>query len=159
MPLTELNHYFVRSKDLQRSRQFYCDLLGFEQMPRPDFPFPGFWLGVNGKVQVHMGLDGIAEADRFYLGTTAGSARDNAGVVDHIAFQGTDPEGFMQRFHQAGLPSRGRYIDEIELLQIFVTDPDGLTIELNFPGIPARPAWATATVAPAGSSPPPSAKR
>src|SRR4051794_39543396 len=49
MPLTELNHYFVRTSDLQASRDFYCDALGFEEMPRPNFEFPGYWLGVNGK--------------------------------------------------------------------------------------------------------------
>ena len=40
MALTELNHYFVRAKNLERSRSFYCDALGFEVMPRPNFPFP-----------------------------------------------------------------------------------------------------------------------
>ncbi len=43
MPLIDLNHYFVRAKDLERSRRFYCDVLGFEVMPRPDFAFPGYW--------------------------------------------------------------------------------------------------------------------
>ena len=71
MPLAELNHFFVRSKDLEHSRCFYCDALGFEVMPRPNFPFPGYWLGVNGKVQVHMGLDGISEESSYYFGTTA----------------------------------------------------------------------------------------
>ena len=147
MPVTELNHYFVRSKDLQRSHRFYCELLGFEQMPRPNFPFPGYWLGVNGKVQVHMGLDDIPEAGGHYFGTTAGSARDNSGIIDHIAFQATDPESFAQRFRQVGLPTRERYIDEIGVFQIFVTDPVGLTIELNFPGVATRPSWSTAPAA------------
>lgn len=143
MPLTELNHYFVRSKDLEQSRHFYCEVLGFEEMPRPDFPFPGYWLGVNGKVQVHMGLDGIPETAKYYFGTTADSARNNAGIIDHIAFLATDPESFAQRFRQLGLPSRERYFEEIGLFQIFVTDPDGLTIELNFPGIAAKPSWSS----------------
>jgi extradiol dioxygenase family protein len=26
MPLTELNHYFVRANDLEQSRRFYCDV-------------------------------------------------------------------------------------------------------------------------------------
>lgn len=145
MPLTQLNHYFVRSRDLEESRHFYCDVLGFEVMPRPDFPFPGYWLGVNGEIQVHMGLDGIPEAAKYYFGTTAKSARDNAGVIDHIAFLATDPEAFARRFRDIGLPSRERYFAEIGLFQIFVSDPDGLTIELNFPGIDSKPAWSTAS--------------
>jgi len=142
MPLTELNHYFVRAKDLERSRSFYCEALGFEVMPRPDFPFPGYWLGFAGKVQVHMGLDGVPQEAAYYFGTTPRSARDNAGVVDHIAFQATDPEEFSNRLTAMGLRSRTRYIAEIHLFQIFVSDPDGLVLELNFPGIPEAPRWA-----------------
>ena len=137
MPLTELNHYFVRARDLERSRRFYCDALGFEVMPRPDFAFPGYWLGVGGRIQVHMGQDGIADEAVHYFGTTPRSARDNAGVVDHIAFQGTDPEGLAQRLADHGVPARSRHIPDIGLFQLFVTDPDGLVIELNFPAVGA----------------------
>ena len=71
MPITELNHYFVRSRDIERSRNFYCEALGFEVMPRPNFPFPGYWLGVGGKVQVHMGPDAAPQATGHYFGTSA----------------------------------------------------------------------------------------
>ena len=43
MPLTELNHYFVRANDLEKTKDFYVGVLGFEVMKRPDFPFPGYW--------------------------------------------------------------------------------------------------------------------
>jgi catechol 2,3-dioxygenase-like lactoylglutathione lyase family enzyme len=142
MPLTELDHYFVRARDLERSRSFYCDALGFEVMPRPNLPFPGYWLGVNGKTQVHMGQDRIPDEAAYYFGTSSASARDNAGVVDHIAFQGTDPENLARRLGSLGLPWRTRFIAGIRLFQIFVADPDGLMIELNFPGVAVEPSWA-----------------
>ena len=142
MPLTELNHYFVRANDLERSKRFYCDVLGFEQMPRPNFAFPGYWLGIGGKVQVHMGPHGIPDAGLHYLGSTPQSATDNSGVVDHIAFSATDPESMAARLKAAKVPARKRYRPEIHLLQLFVKDPDGLTIELNFHGVALDPAWA-----------------
>ena len=142
MPVTELNHYFVRANDLERSHRFYCDVLGFEDMPRPTFPFPGHWLGVNGKVQVHMGPHGIAHSELYYLGTSPQSATDNTGVVDHIAFLATDPKAFTQRFKTMALDCRKRYFPEFRLFQMFVKDPDGLTIELNFHGVDNDPAWA-----------------
>jgi len=141
MPLTELNHYFVRANDLERTRRFYCELLGFEVMPRPDFPFPGYWLGVAGKVQVHMGPHGIANSELYYLGTSPRSATDNTGVVDHIAFLASEPEAFAARFDAAGIVARKRYLSEFKLFQMFVQDPNGLTIELNFHGIASEPAW------------------
>ena len=142
MAVTELNHYFVRANDLERSRRFYCDVLGFEEMPRPDFPFPGYWLGVGGKIQVHMGPHGIPNSELYYLGTTPKSATDNTGIVDHIAFLATEPESFSKKFAAIGLAARKRYFPEFHLFQMFVKDPDGLTIELNFHGIKEEPSWA-----------------
>jgi catechol 2,3-dioxygenase-like lactoylglutathione lyase family enzyme len=139
MPLIKLDHFFVRARDLERSRAFYCEALGFEVMPRPDLPFAGYWLGVNGQIQVHMGPDGIPEADDSCLGTSKSSAKGKSGVVDHIAFQATDPAGVALRLANLGIPSRTRYIAEIRLYQIFVADPDGLLIELNFPGVETAP--------------------
>lgn len=34
MPVTELNHFFVRTNDLERCRRYYCEVLSFEEMPR-----------------------------------------------------------------------------------------------------------------------------
>ena len=139
MPISELDHYFVRCRDIERSRSFYCEALGFKVMPRPNFPFPGYWLGVGGKVQVHMGPDAAPEATVHYYGTSSASARNNAGVVDHIAFQGTDAPDMARHLASLGLPMRTRHIAEISLFQIFVSDPDGLMIELNFPGVAVAP--------------------
>ena len=145
MPVTEINHYFVRANDLERTKQFYCDMLGFEVMPRPDFPFPGYWLGVNGKIQVHMGPHGVPNSELYYLGTSPKSAIDNSGVVDHIAFLATEPEKFAKRFDETGLAARRRYFPEFQLFQMFVKDPNGLTIELNFHGIAEEPKWGGAS--------------
>src|ERR1700740_128366 len=103
MPVTELNHYFVRANDLEATKAFYCEVLGLEVMPRPSFPFPGYWLGVNGKIQVHMGPHGIDNAHLYYMGTPKGAVTDHAGVVDHIAFVATEPGAFVRRFRERGL--------------------------------------------------------
>lgn len=141
MPLTELNHYFVRANDLERTKDFYVDVLGFEIMPRPNFPFPGYWLGINGKIQVHMGPAGIKNQEMYYLGTPKNAASDHAGVVDHIAFLASDPEGFVKRFREKGMSFRPRSLPESELFQLFIKDPNGLTIELNFFGLKDVTDW------------------
>jgi len=141
MPLTELNHYFVRANDLERTRDFYVNVLGFEVMPRPNLPFPGYWLGINGKIQVHMGPAGIPNQEMYYLGTPKNASTDHAGVVDHIAFLASEPLEFVKRFKSLGMEYRPRSLPESELFQLFVKDPNGLTIELNFFGIKESPDW------------------
>lgn len=141
MPVTELNHYFVRANDLEKTKDFYCDMLGFSVMPRPTFPFPGYWLGVGGKIQVHMGQAGIPDAERYYLGTPKDAATDHAGVIDHIAFLASEPGAFIRRFRERGIAYQPRSFPEFDLYQIFLKDPNGLTIELNFFGLKEITDW------------------
>ena len=141
MPVTELNHYLIRANDLERTKDFYCDVLGFEVMPRPDFPFPGYWLGINGKIQVHLAQAGVPNSALYYLGSPKNAATSNSGVIDHIAFLATDPAGFMKRLKKLGVAVRPRSLPESELFQLFIKDPDGLTIELNFFGVTKAPEW------------------
>lgn len=141
MPLTELNHFFVRCNDLERSKDWYCKVLGFEVMPRPPFPFKGYWLGVNGKIQVHMGQHGIEHSELYYIGTPKDAATANSGVVDHIAFLAEKPEEFRKRFDSMKIGYRSRTLPDFDLYQMFFSDPDGLTIELNFFGLKNQTDW------------------
>lgn len=141
MPVTDLNHYLLRANDLERAKDFYVNVLGFEVMPRPEFPFPGYWLGVNGKIQVHMAQAGVPNAELYYLGSPKNAATDNSGVIDHVAFLATEPEKFVKRFQELRIDCRPRSFPESKLYQLFIQDPDGLTIELNFFGVKNIPDW------------------
>jgi len=141
MPVTELNHYLIRANKLERTREFYCKVLGFEVMPRPDFPFPGYWLGINGKIQVHMAQAGVPNSELYYLGSPKNAATGNSGVIDHIAFLATEPDRFVKHLKELEVSFRPRNFPESQLYQLFIKDPDGLTIELNFFGITKAPEW------------------
>jgi catechol 2,3-dioxygenase-like lactoylglutathione lyase family enzyme len=141
MPIRELNHFFVRAADLEATRQFYTEILGFEVMPRPDFPFPGYWMGVNGSIQVHVGPSDIPNRQMYYLGTPDDAADGQSGVIDHVAFLADDPAAFVERFRARGIEFRPRHLPDSNLYQLFIRDPNGVVIELNFFGITAAPDW------------------
>jgi hypothetical protein len=61
--------------------------------------------------------------------------------VDHIAFLATEPGGFIRRFKERGIDYQPRSLPEFDLYQIFLKDPNGLTIELNFFGLKAVKDW------------------
>ena len=42
MSLQGMNHFTVLSDNLEVTRKFYCDLLGFEEGPRPKPRLPGW---------------------------------------------------------------------------------------------------------------------
>jgi len=46
------SHLAIAVDDLAAARRFYCDVLGFTEIRRPDFGFPGMWLAV-GALQLH----------------------------------------------------------------------------------------------------------
>ena len=142
MPLTDLNHYLVRANNLEKTKNFYCEALSLSEMPRPTFPFPGYWLGREGKIWVHMAPHGIPNSDIYYRGTPKHAALDNSGVIDHIAFGAQDPEEFRTRFTGMQCDWWARALPEFDLFQMFVRDPDGLTLELNFFNLKTMPEWA-----------------
>ncbi len=141
MPLVDLNHYFVRANNLETTKRFYCEALGLNEMSRPDFPFRGYWLGRDDKIWVHMGQHGIPNAELHYRGSRPDAAVTNAGVIDHIAFGAQDPDEFRKRLTEMGCDWWARTFPDAGLFQIFVRDPDGLTIELNFFGLNSMPTW------------------
>ncbi|MEK9776132.1 MAG: VOC family protein [Quisquiliibacterium sp.] len=141
MPIRELNHFFVRALDLERTRQFYTEVLGFEVMPRPNFPFPGYWMGVNGSIQVHVGPSDIPNRQAYYLGTPEDAADGQSGVIDHVAFLADDPTQFIERFRARNIEFRPRHLPDSNLYQLFLRDPNGVMIELNFFGIADVPDW------------------
>ena len=141
MAIRELNHFFVRALDLEATRRFYTEVLGFEVMPRPDFPFPGYWMGVNGSIQVHVGPSDIPNRETYYLGTRPDAADGQSGVIDHVAFLADDPATFIARFRSRGIEFRPRHLPDSKLYQLFIRDPNGVVIELNFFGITDASDW------------------
>ena len=135
--LTELNHFLLVAKNLERTKDFYCKVLGLEvAQERPDFGFPGYWLKTNGHICVHLASqDPNKIRDQFLLkkhprGTTG------SGAVDHIAFLAKGAESVRARIQKNKVEMHYRSFPDAKppLFQIFLKDPDDVTIELNFLG-------------------------
>lgn len=137
MPIEKLDHYSIRTTDLDATRLFYVDVMGFEVGPRPDFPFPGVWLYQGGIAVVHViGIDpNDASGLMEYLGDRDQGAGGGTGMIDHVAFLCSDIDGVRTRIEGAGLAFKERQVPALHLRQIFVNDPSGVVVELNFPGV------------------------
>ena len=77
----------------------------------------------------------------YFLGTPPDAATDNSGAIDHVAFLASDPQAMLARLKDKAIPYRSRFMSESKLYQLFVTDPNGITIELNFNGVTEVSAW------------------
>ena len=116
------HHYSLDVSDIEVSRRFYGDLLGLDEIDRPDFGIPGAWYQA-GAVQLHL----IEIPEGTDVGTRPGSLTPLAA---HIAFEIDNYERVEAELEKAGI--------DVQALgpragQIFVRDPDGNTIEFIDP--------------------------
>ncbi len=136
----QLNHFSIRSADLPACERFYTGALGLAVGPRPPFPFPGLWLyagdtAVYSNAVVHIiGIDRDDAAGlKAYLGDRPESSLQGTGAVDHLAFFANDLVDTLARLRSHGVPYRERTVPLLGLHQVFVDDPHGVVIEINFP--------------------------
>jgi catechol 2,3-dioxygenase-like lactoylglutathione lyase family enzyme len=135
--ITELNHFLLVAKDLERTRDFYCKVLGFDvAAERPDFGFPGYWLKAGSAICVHLASqEPNAIRDQFLLKKHP-KGTSGSGSVDHIAFLAKDAPSVRNRIQKNKVEMHYRSFPDAKpaLFQIFLKDQDDVTIELNFLG-------------------------
>jgi catechol 2,3-dioxygenase-like lactoylglutathione lyase family enzyme len=131
MPLHQLQHYTIEPTDLEKTKDFYCNVLGLEVGERPPLGFPGYWLYSGGVATVH--LIGPRPARPGITVRPPEMKFENTGRFDHIAFAATEIEEVRARLDKHGVKYREQVVPRTGAAQIFLYDPDGIGVELNFP--------------------------
>jgi glyoxylase I family protein len=123
-----IQHVGLVVADLGRSRRFYADALGLEEVPRPsNFTFDGAWFRFRG-TEIHLLSDAHATAGAGQPDPGAGAER---GMTHHLAFEVDDLDGACARLAENGVGLEGGPMprgDGYE--QVFFRDPDGHVLEL-----------------------------
>ena len=135
-----LNHFSIRTTDLQATRQFYETVLRLTVGPRPAFPFPGLWMYAGDHGDIANAVVHVIAMDpndpvglKAYLGDRDISSLKGSGAVDHLAFFTTGLADTLTHLQAVGVSARQRTVPSIGLHQLFLDDPNGVVIELNFP--------------------------
>ena len=122
MALKSLDHVTICCADLAKSRAFYGQVLGITDEDRPGFTFPGAWLYVNGHPVVHL------------IGGRTDKVPATTGNFDHVAFDATGLAEMRATLAKAGIAFEEATVPGRPLHQVFLHDPDGVKVELNFRG-------------------------
>ena len=147
MEIKRVDHYSIRTLDLETSRRFYTQVIGLREGPRPPFNFPGYWLysgdpptdlhnSARNYGRVHlMGFDrDNPQSLSEYVGDREpASAKGGTGALDHVAFAATGRDAMIERCRRHNVEFFERAVPLLGLHQMFIKDPDGVTIELNYP--------------------------
>src|ERR1041384_3051761 len=137
MEINRVDHYSIRTHDLEASRNFYTKVIGLTEGPRPPFDFPGYWLYSGEPPKdlqnpsrnygfVHlMGFDkdnpGSLDA---YVGDRKVSDDGSTGNLDHIAFAATGRDAMLEGCRRNNVSYFERAVPMLGLRQVFVKDPN-----------------------------------
>jgi catechol 2,3-dioxygenase-like lactoylglutathione lyase family enzyme len=123
--ILSINHIqLVAEKDLViQLRDFYCDVVGLTEGFRPAFERFGFCLYIEDKDVLHL------------ITPKEGDGRSlQKSSFDHIAFRTTNYQGVLQKLKALNIPFEEKPIPGMTAHQIFLRDPAGNRVELNFDG-------------------------
>ena len=122
MILSIIHIQLVAEKDLvMQLRDFYCDIVGLTEGFRPAFERFGFWLYIGDKDVIHL------------ITPKEGDGRSlQKSSFDHVAFKTGEYEGVLKRLRTLNVPFEEKPIPGMTAHQIFLRDPAGNRVELNF---------------------------
>ncbi len=161
MEIKRIDHYSIRTLDVEASRKFYTEIVGLKIGPRPPFDFPGLWL-YNGDPPVDLdhasgnyGIVHVMGVDRDnpqalidYMGDAdVETLKGSTGALDHIALSVTGRAEMIERCRRNSVEFFERKVPSLGLHQVFIKDPNGVTIELNFPATESPQTQGSATAA------------
>ena len=134
MPLDRIDHFSIRTLKLEETRTFYENAMGMEAGGRPPLPFPGYWLYLGDHAVIHLiGIDeNNPEGLNEYLGEVNVTELSGGGAVDHLAFRASGYKDLIDRLKILNVSYRERMVEEMNLFQLFVEDPNNITLELNY---------------------------
>ena len=121
MTVTALDHVNIQTADLAATVGFYTEVIGLAEGARPNITRPGAWLYCGERPVIHV----IAVGEGDETGT---------GPIDHVAFEAAGYEAMAEQLKRRGFAYRTQELPDMGIRQIFVHDPNGVKLELNFRG-------------------------
>ena len=128
MTIAGLNHFNIMGSRslIDEVRDFYVDVIGLTDGWRPDFDFDGHWLYAGDAPILHLM---VSEEDPA-AGDTGITSK--TGHLDHIALTADGLAAVEARLIELGQVYKKKAIPGFNVTQLFLHDPIGLGVELNF---------------------------
>lgn len=126
MPVHAVHHFNIRAPaaELRVLRDFYCDVIGLSEGFRPPFRSSGFWLYADGVAVLHLSA--------MSNGETLPDVSQRRSALDHVALRCSGLESILARLDGCGIAYSITEVPLVGQTQVFLKDPSGLGVELNF---------------------------
>jgi catechol 2,3-dioxygenase-like lactoylglutathione lyase family enzyme len=127
--MPSLDHVNIQTEKLGETVAFYRDVLELRagDPPPPLDPALVQWMfDPEGRAIFHLSMPGAL------VGTRMINKGDDTGAVHHIALSCKGHDVMIDRLDRLGLDHEENHVVAIDLKQIFVRDPNGVLLELNY---------------------------
>jgi catechol 2,3-dioxygenase-like lactoylglutathione lyase family enzyme len=134
LKVKRLDHVNIRSERVPETLAFYTTVLGMTCQPPPGGKdmTKGAWIyDDEGQPVIHLGGFGGKYPGDGVL-TTGQEPQLGGGAIHHVALECTGYDEMVERLNGLNLPIATSDIPTMNLKQVFVQDPNGVTLELNF---------------------------
>ena len=133
MALKTFEHVLILADDVDKTKDFYVDILGLEVGYRQDFQFKGYWLYLkdNKAACIHLAMKKQDTGQDYYIGKKD-DVKSGSGAIDHVAFNADDIEGMKSKLDKISMEYTHRKVPGFPLEQLFIMDPDCVKVELNY---------------------------
>lgn len=126
------DHINIRTSKLSETVDFYQIILGAKPGFRPPFPFPGAWLYIDGKPVIHIVEESEESSSAISSYFSEKKTQHAIGNLHHVAFKGEDIDEFIRKVNSHSLKGGVATPPGTGQSQVFLQDPNGITIEMLF---------------------------
>lgn len=122
--VSAIHHFTIgcAPEDLPVLRDFYAGTLGLREGYRPALRHPGYWLYAGEHAIVHLNA----------LHQTSPSASRDLAALDHVALKAHGLNSTREALRAANVAFSETPLKGTSLHQVFLHDPLGVKVELNF---------------------------
>lgn len=125
MRVKKIGHYnLAGSRDvIDNVKKFYLEILGFTEGYRPEFGIEGDWLYIGDDPLIHLTV---------VAGDSGGQALPSTGNLHHVALDCEGLDECRKHLDAKKVAYQVALVPELSMTQLFLHDPAGICIELNF---------------------------
>lgn len=132
MQTRALHHFTILTDDVEKTAEFYRDVIGLTDGFAPNVPSRVVWLYCDDVPVLHI----VKRTPAAERGT---------GRLDHVAFSCSGYADFKAMLTERGIEMTEQQLLDVGVRQIFVESPEGICVELIFPIEEYRQAMEMAT--------------
>ena len=133
MRIEAIDHVNIRTPDVPATSRFFAEVLAMTVIDTPGIPdrTRAAWVcDAEGRAVIHLGTADVT----YPWEESAVVAAPGSGRIHHVALRCAGHDAVRQRLVDKGIAYRANEISEIGLRQLFVAEPNGIMLELNFFG-------------------------